>query len=56
MTDARLADCNYVANPSERPPWWIVWNMYEFPPQPIAFGTMEECGMLSDALNEARDG
>ena len=31
---------------------WFVWNTYEpLPPKPVFFGTMEDAGLVSDALN-----
>ena len=31
---------------------WYVWDMYRpLPPQPVFFGTMEDAGLVADALN-----
>ena len=48
---------NWVANPSTVEGVWFVWNMTVDLPVPRFFGTMEECGLVADALNaEPSDG
>lgn len=44
----------YTANPSEsgNVNQWIVWDMYEpLPPKPVFVGSMEDAGLVADALN-----
>ena len=43
----------FSANPTEGDPLiWYVWDIYEpLPPKPVFFGTMENAGLVADALN-----
>lgn len=43
----------FSANATERDPLvWYVWDIYEpLPPKPVFFGTMEDAGLVADALN-----
>ena len=42
----------FHANPSETTDQWYVWDIYEpLPPKPVFLGTMEDAGLVADALN-----
>lgn len=42
----------YTSNPSEDGEHWFVWDMYEpLPPKPVFIGSIEEAGLVADALN-----
>jgi hypothetical protein len=43
----------YTTNPTEDRTQWYVWDMYQpLPPKPVFFGTMEDAGLVADALNQ----
>lgn len=44
----------FTSNPSEHDPSiWIVWNVDEgLPPSVVSVGSMEQCSLVADALNE----
>jgi hypothetical protein len=44
---------HYTSNPSRDGVNWFVWNMYGTE-HPVFVGSMEECGMVADALNANR--
>ena len=48
-----MTECHYSSNPTEGDPLlWYVWDIYEpLPPKPVFFGTMEDAGLVADALN-----
>jgi hypothetical protein len=44
----------WAANPSETGDYWFVWNMREpLPSKPVFYGSMEDAGLVADALNAA---
>lgn len=46
----------FTANPSEdrESGQWFVWDASRpLPPMPVYVGTMDECGLIADALNAA---
>lgn len=46
----------YTTHPSLNDVDWYVWDMREpLPPKPVFTGTMEDAGLVADALNK-RDG
>jgi hypothetical protein len=45
----------FTSNPSEDGVNWYVWDMYApLPPLPVFVGTMEDAGLVADALNQKR--
>lgn len=45
----------YTSNPTDDRKSWYVWDMYKpLPPKPVFFGSMEDAGLVADALNERR--
>lgn len=43
------------SNPSDGTEQWYVWDVYQpLPPKPVFFGTMEDAGLVADALNACR--
>ena len=48
----RVPDCWYTSNPcDDRPDVWYVWNMYDSTQPAKYFGSMEQAGLVADALN-----
>lgn len=43
----------YTANPTSDPATWFVWDVATSVAdmQPVFWGTMEDCGLVADALN-----
>ncbi len=42
----------FATQPSQNGTDWYVWNMREaLPPKPVFVGTMEDAGLVADALN-----
>jgi hypothetical protein len=47
-----MHDKHFTANPASADGLWFVWDMHApLPPTPVFFGSMEEAGMVADALN-----
>lgn len=43
---------HYAANPCVDPAIWHVWDIYSgLPAIPVFFGSMEDAGLVADALN-----
>ena len=43
----------YSANPTKTPGQWFVWDICaELPPKPVYLGSMEDAGLVADALND----
>ena len=51
MTESTL----FSTSPTEDRTQWFVWDIYQpLPPRPVFFGTMEDAGLVADALNARR--
>ncbi len=52
-----MTDIIYTVNPSisGNPDQWMVWDIYQLlPPKPVFVGSMEDAGLVADALNARR--
>lgn len=46
---------HYTSNPSENGQWYV-WDMHEpLPPRPVFVGSMEDAGLVADALNRRHE-